>query len=603
MSLLRIVAALALAGTAQAADRPVAADRLLLRDATHPRGAAVRVEAEHEPTLVPGSLASDPRQVGALLEIVGSGPGDGSTGYVPLPPEGWTALGPAGAPTGFEYLDPAATLGVRRVRVETAAGGGTLRVTGSSDELPYRITQAQTAIDFRLTIGADVFCTRATSFAANVPSRVVARDTPRPASCPPRVARCGNGIRDTGEDCDDGNVDAGDGCSPDCRLVDAAAACAGAPVAFGDALATELVTDQLDSPVFVGSPPLDPHRLFVVEQEGRIRIIEDGVLLSEPFLAIEDLVSCCGERGLFSIAFDPDHAVNRRFFVYYTDNKGRLVLARFKTSKDDPNLAKRDSRRIVLRIPHPVFANHNGGQLAFGPDGYLYMGTGDGGGGGDPAENAQDSTSLLGKLLRIDVGVRNRPFRTVPPDNPNPGAGPKLGLIWASGLRNPWRFSFDRSTGDLYVADVGQNAREEVNATPLSASRGANYGWDIFEGSACFEPEPPATSCPPGAGFVFPVLEYTHNEGCSISGGYVYRGCTLPDLSGTYFYADFCIPFVRTFRGFAGGVAQEQRDRSAELAPGGGRSLDDITSFGEDVRGELYVVDRDGELYRIVPGG
>ncbi len=601
MSLLPIVAVLALAGVAQASDRPVSAGRLLLRDATHRRGAAVRIEAKREPTLVPGSLTGDPRQVGALLEIVGGGPGDGSTGYVPLPPEGWTALGPFGAPTGFEYLDPAETLGIRRVRLETAPGGGSLRVSGNSAELPYRITQAQTAIDFRLTIGADVFCARATSFAANGPSRVVARKTARPAVCPPRVARCGNGIRDVGEDCDDGNADASDGCAPDCRLVDAAAACAGSPVASGDALAVELVTDQLDSPVFVGSPPLDPRRLFVVEQEGRIRVIEDGVLLSEPFLAIDDLVSCCGERGLFSIAFDPDYAVNRRFFVSYTDNQGRVVLARFKTS-EDPNRARRESRRIVLRIPQP-FPNHNGGQLAFGPDGYLYMGTGDGGSGGDPQENAQNPTSLLGKLLRIDVSVRNRPFRRVPPDNPNPGAGPKLGLIWASGLRNPWRFSFDRSTGDLYVADVGQNAREEVNATSLAASRGANYGWDIFEGSACFEPEPPATSCPPGDGFVFPVLEYPHPEGCSVSGGYVYRGCTLPDLSGTYFYSDFCTPFVRTFRGFAGGVAQEQRDRTAELAPGGGRSLDEIVSFGEDARGELYIVDRDGELYRIVPGG
>jgi glucose/arabinose dehydrogenase len=381
-----------------------------------------------------------------------------------------------------------------------------------------------------------------------------------------------------------------------------AAPCDGIPTVPGDAVATELVTAALAAPVFVTAPPLDTRRLFVVEQEGVIRVIEDGVLLAEPFLDHTAAVSCCSERGMFSVAFDPDYATNRRFFVYYTDNRGRLTLARFKTSPDDPNRAKPESRRIVLRIPHPGFGNHNGGQLAFGPDDHLYMATGDGGGGGDPGENAQDPTSLLGKMLRIDVDVLRKPFRAVPPDNPNPAAGAKLGLIWGSGLRNPWRFSFDRANGDLYVADVGQNVWEEVNATSLAASRGANYGWDHFEAAACFEPPPPATTCPPRAQFVFPVVAYSHSEGCSISGGHVYRGCRMPDLAGTYFYADFCTSFVRSFRGYTGGAAQEQSDRTAELAPGGGRTLDRIVSFGEDARGELYVVDRDGELYRIVPG-
>jgi len=282
--------------------------------------------------------------------------------------------------------------------------------------------------------------------------------------------------------------------------------------------------------------------------------------------------------------------------------EGRLSSGDGKAQgADSPNRANPASRRIVLRIPHPGFANHNGGQLAFGPDGRLFMATGDGGGGGDPGENAQDPTSLLGKMLRIDVAVQRKPFRRVPADNPNPGAGAKLGLIWASGLRNPWRFSFDRATGDLYVADVGQNVWEEVNATALAASRGANYGWDHFEADACFEPPPPSPVCPDRTAFVFPVLAYPHSEGCSISGGYVYRGCRMPDLAGTYFYGDFCTSFVRSFRGFTGGVAGEPRDRTAELAPGGGRTIDRVVSFGEDARGELYVVDRDGELYRIAP--
>jgi hypothetical protein len=381
-----------------------------------------------------------------------------------------------------------------------------------------------------------------------------------------------------------------------------AASCDGAPTVPGDEVASELVADGLADPVFVTSPPLDTRRLFVVEQEGRVRVIEDGVLLAEPFLDIADKVSCCGERGMFSVAFDPDYATNRRFFVYYTDNKGRLVLARFRVRRDDPNRAL-PRRRLVLRIPHPGFANHNGGQIAFGPDGHLYMAPGDGGGGGDPGENAQDSGSLLGKMLRIDVDVARRPFRRVPPDNPSPSLGPKLGLIWAVGLRNPWRFSFDRATGDLYVADVGQNAWEEVNATTLAASRAANYGWDHYEAFTCFEPPPPLPTCPNPAAFVFPVLVYPHSQGCSISGGHVYRGCRMPDLAGTYFYGDFCTSFVRSFRGFTGGSAQEQRDRTAELAPGGGRTIDRVVSFGEDARGELYVVDHDGELYRIVPGG
>jgi len=583
---------------AAGADRPIPADRLLIRDVEHPQGAKLRFNASDVPALAPGAL-DDPRASGGRLEIVGGGAGDGATGVVPLPPSLWRALGTPGAVTGYEYVDPARGSGVKRIVVRTGSPGSLL-IVGGGDALPYRIAAAQGAIDVRLTIGDDVHCARLTTFKANGATRVVAAGAAAPARCAARVVRCGNRVVEGGEDCDDGNASAVDGCTPACDLTSPAAACEGVPAAFGDAIATQLVTDQLDTPTFVTAPPLDPHRLFVTEQDGRIRVIENGALLATPFLDIVDDVLCCGERGLLSVAFHPDYASNRRFFVYYNDEDGALVIARYRATSD-PNRADPASGRVLLRIPHPGHSNHNGGQLAFGPDGYLYAGTGDGGGGGDPGENAQDPTSLLGKLLRIDVDVERRPWRAVPPDNPFRGTGAKLGLVWASGLRNPWRFGFDRATGDLYVADVGQGSIEEIDFQPASSAGGENYGWDVFEGSACFEPTPPAVSCPDRAPFTFPVLEYDHGQGCSVSGGYVYRGCALPELHGTYFYSDFCRSFVRTFRGIAGGVAQERRDRSTELEPAGSRTLNNVVSFGEDARGELYVVDRDGELYRIVP--
>lgn len=596
--LLQIAVLLLLTGVASAADRPIPADRLLIRDVAHASGPKLRFAASAVPALSPGAL-DDPRVTGATLEIAGTGSGDGATGIIPLPPSLWTALGSPTAPSGYEFVDPARSSGMKRVVVRMGSPGNLLIVGGTS-ALPYAIDQAQSAIDVRLTVGDDVYCARLASPSSGA-HRVVDSDAPAPAQCAPRAVRCGNRVVEAGEGCDDGNAASGDGCSPACELTDPAAVCAGVPSAFGDAIATQLVTDQLDSPTFVTAPALDPRRLFVTEQEGRIRVIRDGVLLATPFLAIEDEVLCCVERGLLSVAFHPDYAQNRRFFVYYNDNRARLVIARYEASAADPDRADPASKRVLLRIPHPGFANHNGGQLAFGPDGYLYAGPGDGGGGGDPGENAQDPESLLGKLLRIDVDVESSPYRAVPVDNPDPGAGAKLGLIWASGLRNPWRFGFDRANGDLYVADVGQNATEEIDFQPASSAGGENYGWDFFEGSSCFEPEPPAQSCPDPSAFVFPVLEYGRGDGCSITGGYVYRGCALPDLRGTYFYSDFCSSFVRTFRGVTGGVAQNREDRSADLEPAGSRTLDNVVSFGEDARGELYVVDRDGELYRIVP--
>jgi hypothetical protein len=419
--------------------------------------------------------------------------------------------------------------------------------------------------------------------------------------------RCGDGRAEGVEECDDGdNVD-GDGCSAACQLERTGAACAGVPSVAGTALMTVRVASGLDQPLHVTAPPLDPNRVFVVEQSGTIRILENGALLPDPFLSIPGKVSCCGERGLLGLAFHPDFEVNGRFFVNYTDANGDTVIARYEVGAD-PARADLDSERILLTVPQP-FSNHNGGQLAFGPDRFLYVGMGDGGGGGDPQENAQDDGSLHGKLLRLDVDVDTPLYYRVPPTNPNAGAGDPLGLIWAKGLRNPWRFSFDRASGDLYIGDVGQSGWEEIDVQAGTSAGGENYGWDIFEGNGhCFEPEPPASSCPGRGGFTMPVIEYPNfdngsvaGEGCSVTGGFVYRGCALPDLRGTYFYADFCAAFVRTFRGVAGGVAQDPVDRSAELAPGGGLSIDDVTSFGEDARGELYIADRGGEIFKIVP--
>jgi len=596
--LLQIAVLLLLSGVAAAADRPIPTDRLLIRDAGHPSGAKLRFSASAVPALAPGAL-DDPRVRGASLEIVGNGAGDGATGVIPLRPDLWRPLGSPTAPTGYEYVDPARTLGVKRIVVRTGSPGNLLIVGGTS-ALPYAIAHPQGAIDVRLTIGDDVYCARLTSLSSNAAHRIVGGATPAAAQCAARTVRCGNRVAEGAEDCDDGNADDSDGCSASCDLTRPDAACAGVAGTFGDGIAAQLVTDQLDTPTFAASPPLDPHRLFVTEQDGRIRVIENGVLLAQPFLDIVDDVLCCGERGLLSVAFHPDYATNRRFFVYYNDNDAALVIARYQATSD-PNRADPASGRILLTIPHADNSNHNGGQLAFGPDGYLYAGTGDGGGGGDPGENAQDPTSLLGKLLRIDVDVERRPFRAVPVDNPFRGSGAKLGLVWATGLRNPWRFGFDRATGDLYVADVGQGSVEEIDFQPASSDGGENYGWDVFEGSSCHEPTPPASSCPARDGFVFPVLEYNHGQGCSVTGGYVYRGCALSDVHGTYFYSDFCSSFVRTFRGVSGGVAQNQRDRSADLEPAGTRELNNVVSFGEDARGEMYVIDRDGELYRMVP--
>lgn len=404
---------------------------------------------------------------------------------------------------------------------------------------------------------------------------------------------CGNGVAEVAEECDDGNNTSGDGCHDDCTLEDLSALCDGVATTAGTALDKELV-GVFASPVDLTAPRLDPRRLFVVEQDGIVRIVKDGAVLPTPFLDITGKTSASGERGLLGLAFHPDYENNGRFFVNYTNNSGNTVIARYDVSLD-PDIADATSEEILLTISQPA-SNHNGGQVAFGADGYLYVGMGDGGGGGDPWETGQDNASLLGKMLRIDVDVEVAPFYAVPPDNPDAGAGSPLGLIWSKGLRNPWRFSFDRLTDDLYIGDVGQNLIEEIDFEPAASSGGINWGWDVFEGSSCFEPAPDPTCPSPPTGFTFPVHEYTHAEGCSVTGGHVYRGCAMPDLSGRYFYSDYCTSFIDTFV-MSGGAATSFIDKTGELGAG----LGNVVAFGEDARGELYIVDHGGSVWRIVP--
>ena len=329
-------------------------------------------------------------------------------------------------------------------------------------------------------------------------------------------------------------------------------------------------------------------RLFLTIQTGAVRIWDGSRLLPAPFVDLSSQISCCGERGLLSISFHPRYAQNGRFFLYSTDPGGNLVIERRTVSASDPNTG--DSSGVVLfSIPHPINSNHNGGETAFGPDGKLYIGVGDGGSANDPPCNAQREDVLLGKLLRVDVdsGADAPPYYSIPADNPfvsRAGARPEL---WAIGLRNPWRFSFDRVTGDLWIGDVGQDRREEVDFAPRSSRGGENYGWKIMQGGLCGAGD--GSGCPPGAAachsseLVLPVFEYGHDLGdCSITGGYLYRGSAIPLLRGTYVYGDYC-----TGRIWGSG---------ALFAP----TARHLTSFGEDSAGELYAATQDGVLYRIV---
>jgi glucose/arabinose dehydrogenase len=365
-------------------------------------------------------------------------------------------------------------------------------------------------------------------------------------------------------------------------------------------LTTVRVAQGLSLPLFVTAPPGDTSRVFIVEQrggdaKGRIKILRAGAVLGTPFLTTGTLAQG-SEQGLLGLAFAPDYATSGRFYINYTDSLGTTRIVRHTVS-GNPDVAN-PTGTVILTIPQP-YANHNGGWLGFGPDGYLYFATGDGGSGGDPEDRAQNIDSLLGKMLRLDVSGSSY---TIPPGNPFAGATPGRDEIWAFGLRNPWRPSFDRQMGDLIIADVGQNVREEVNFA-AAGTAGVNYGWRCFEGNLPYTSSsttPCGTCSAPGCA-VFPAFDYDHTLGrCSITGGYVYRGCAVPDLRGQYFFGDYCGKQIYTGR-FQSGLLVAFRDRTADLAPGGGLTIGNITSFGEDARGELYITDQGGQVFKIVP--
>jgi glucose/arabinose dehydrogenase len=343
------------------------------------------------------------------------------------------------------------------------------------------------------------------------------------------------------------------------------------------------VVSGLTKPLDMAALPDGAGRILVLEQPGTIRLVEEGALAPDPFLDIRDRVGSQGnEQGLLGIALHPGFAQNGFFYLNYTDTNGDTVIARFQRTEENPNRVDPGSEKVLLQVNQP-FANHNGGSMAFGPDGYLYIGLGDGGSRNDPRGYGQLVDTLLGKLLRINVDGGD-PY-DVPPDNPFVNGTGKA-EIWALGLRNPWRFSFDRLTGDLYIADVGQNAWEEINFLPAGSPGGTNFGWNFREGAHEFLGTPPAD-----AGLVDPVAEYGHGEGCSVTGGFVYRGEALPEFRGVYLYGDFCSGKVWGLRKEAGG--------SWEF-----RVLFDtgynISSFGQDRQGEVYIIDQgSGTVYRL----
>jgi glucose/arabinose dehydrogenase len=361
-----------------------------------------------------------------------------------------------------------------------------------------------------------------------------------------------------------------------------------------EAVRLEAVASGLSSPIGIANAGDGSGRLFVNEQGGRIRVVEaDGTLREADFVDLSDRILAGGERGLLGVAFHPDFATNGRVFVHYSRaGDGATVISEL-TASPDHETASAASERILLTHEQP-FANHNGGQIAFGPDGYLYIGLGDGGSQGDPSGNGQSVQTLLAKLLRIDVDAPAAPNRqyAIPASNPyaseglDPGAG--LPEIWAFGLRNPWRFSFDRETDDLYIGDVGGGAREEIDRQPAGSSGGENYGWSIFEGTQCSSGCDSVTPVPP-------VAEYAHDAagGCSITGGYVYRGTLQPEMRGTYLFGDYCSGRIWTLPSAGGLVPQLLAETGLS-----------VSSFGEGEDGEVYLVDlAGGGVYRVLAGG
>jgi glucose/arabinose dehydrogenase len=402
-------------------------------------------------------------------------------------------------------------------------------------------------------------------------------------------------------------------------------------------LTTIRIASGLARAVYLTAPKGDYSRVFVLEQRGSagvsnrgaIRVITMGAnptttgaytVLATPYLTIGP-VTTGSEQGVLGLAFHPDFLNNGYFYVNYTASDGATIVARYRAQGDPrtSNVADPASFLQVLRVPQP-FANHNGGWIDFGPDGQLYIALGDGGSANDPGNRSQNPNELLGKMLRIDVdGADNIPGNTddvstftipggtqitanysIPASNPfvtNPSFRPE---IWATGLRNHWRNSFDRTTGALYIADVGQNAIEEISYQPPGVG-GQNYGWRCYEGNNAFN----TSGCQAASNYVFPIWEYSHVGGnCSITGGYVYRGCQIPALQGAYFFTDFCSSQIWTFNYAGSGVVQPANviNRTAQLAPGGGLSLNSMASFGEDAYGDLYITETSGEVYKIIPG-
>jgi glucose/arabinose dehydrogenase len=341
---------------------------------------------------------------------------------------------------------------------------------------------------------------------------------------------------------------------------------------------------NFDSPLYVTAPPGDRRRIFVVEQGGQIHLLLGGKRVQRPFLDLSGDVTAGGEQGLLSVAFAPDYARSGRLYVNFTDRSGNTRVQEFTRSRDNPNRANRGGRRNVLSVDQP-YDNHNGGLNLFGPDGLLYIGLGDGGAGGDPENRAQNLDSLLGKILRIDPRRSgSQPYRS-PQSNPFVGRGGR-NEIYAYGLRNPWRFSFDRRTGDLYIGDVGQNSFEEVDYARRGTARGKNYGWSCFEGRSRYDS---SRNCP---GSQPPVLTYPLSGGnCAVAGGVVVRDPGLPQLAGRYVYGDTCGAQVRSFR-IRGGRATG--DRSV------GVRVSNLSSFGEDASGRVYLTSLDGPVYRLV---
>jgi glucose/arabinose dehydrogenase len=372
----------------------------------------------------------------------------------------------------------------------------------------------------------------------------------------------------------------------------AAAIAPAAPSAAGVKLVP--VATGLSQPVFATSPNDGTHRLFIVQKTGSIRILRNGTLLSASFLNISASVSKGGEQGLLGLAFSPSFKTNRRYYIDYTDVNGNTVVREYRASATNPNATEAHSGRTILRITQP-YANHNGGMIAFGPDGDLYIGMGDGGSGGDPGNRAQSTSTLLGKILRIDVnGTSSTKAYRIPSTNPYVGrAG--LDEIWQRGVRNPWRFSFDKATGNLWIGDVGQNRYEEVDRairTSTGAGRGFNWGWRRMEGFHCYNP---ATGCSI-SGLRSPLLEYSHstNGRCAITGGYVYRGTAIPSLAGWYVFGDYCSGEVLA----VSNVAASRPTPITLFGTGSGRL---VSSFGQDWAGELYLCDLNGTVYRISP--